>query len=498
MAKIRRPTPKNVTPISDTPPIEPADSPESADGQQISAPATERPPAPPVAAPAKPEPPKIPTFFETMGKIRKEDWGPRASVYLYRVEPWTDRLRTSDKKYIQSYDEPINEERILVDHGSGKYKAVLSFRKPNSGNSNTEIDSHYFDILNLKYPPKIPPGDWIDDPKNKKWAWARVPDAAAQQAASASGLGQMLDAVKVINEIRTGVREEMEPAPAAVVAPVAVQPVAVDPWAAAEKILKMRSDNPMVAILMQRMEAMDRSAEEARKREFELQKELRQRSQQPQSNGMSTVKELINSFKELLPDIKQLIPGLGENAAPAATGRGSRMNAWEFFQPAFTEIAKGIGPAIPFLAQAMMTPRTQPDAQPALLAPGPALPNPPQQPAAPASIADQKLLNLARAIAPGVMKKLALDGPADELGAEFAVSVADMLTSDDFKALQAGSDKIVLLFKQSPYWAMIGDEARFVAFVKGFCAWKPEAEEEPPADPGVIDLDTETEEAHVS
>src|ERR1035437_4303140 len=30
---------------------------------------------------------KIPTFVQTMNSVPKGDWGPRANIYLYRVEP---------------------------------------------------------------------------------------------------------------------------------------------------------------------------------------------------------------------------------------------------------------------------------------------------------------------------------------------------------------------------------------------------------------------------
>ena len=113
-----------------------------------------------------------PTFWQKVAQVAKADWGPRANIYLYRVEPVIDRRRVGSQTYITKYAEPISEDRILADHGSGRYKLMLNFRKPGAEQGD-EVDSLYLDLLNLQFPPKIPPGEWVDDPNNKKWAWAK-------------------------------------------------------------------------------------------------------------------------------------------------------------------------------------------------------------------------------------------------------------------------------------------------------------------------------------
>src|SRR5208283_4215532 len=69
-------------------------------------------------------------FFKRLQKIAKEDWGPRYTLYLYRKEPITDRLRSGDFKYLRVYSEPITEDQIMVEFGSGKYKGTLNCKKP--------------------------------------------------------------------------------------------------------------------------------------------------------------------------------------------------------------------------------------------------------------------------------------------------------------------------------------------------------------------------------
>ena len=107
-----------------------------------------------------------------MAKVSKADWGARANIYLYRVEPMIDRTRSGENKFVNVYAEPVSEDRVMADYGSGRYKLILNFRKPGAETGDL-IDSMYMDILNMKYPPKIPLGEWVDDPRNKKWAWAK-------------------------------------------------------------------------------------------------------------------------------------------------------------------------------------------------------------------------------------------------------------------------------------------------------------------------------------
>ena len=122
-------------------------------------------------------------FFEGQKRIQSEDWGTRANVYLYRLEPITDRLKGGNSTvFVMKYDEPVDQDKILVDHGSGKYRAILTFRKPGE-NTGDQVDSAIFEMLNPNFPPKVPPGEWVNDSRNKKWAWAApmLPKTAAQQ-----------------------------------------------------------------------------------------------------------------------------------------------------------------------------------------------------------------------------------------------------------------------------------------------------------------------------
>jgi hypothetical protein len=101
------------------------------------------------------------TLFQRMEEIPADDWGSRATVHLYRLEPFTDRLRSGNVIHIMRYSEPIDEARVMADHGSGKYRAILNFRKQ-SGPKSDEVGRFEFEILNTMFPPNVPLGEWVD------------------------------------------------------------------------------------------------------------------------------------------------------------------------------------------------------------------------------------------------------------------------------------------------------------------------------------------------
>lgn len=470
MAKSRSSKPEKTVPISTRAAV--LDEPEPPD-----TPETDDTPTQEAAEPPRREPPKVPSFFQTMGRVQKEDWGPRASIYLYRLEPMIDRLRGGDKKYIMMYTEPLTEERIMVDHGSGRYKAVLNIRKAGAERGD-EIDSHFFDIMNLKYPPKVPKGEWVDDPRNKKWAWAKEPDVPP--APPASGLAEFTGVFRAASELRKEIREEMKPEQPAQPA----QATSVDPWAAAERILNMRSDNPMIAILMTRMDTMDKAAEASRLREADLQKELREQMRvQPQAQPTVAPKTLMEQATELAEaagKLKSIFGAASETGAAGTIVRAARMGTLEFLSEVIPKIADS--QILNAIAVRMLTSTPPPTDG---IAGPPAQPQP-QPVAHPNPQVDFE--NFMRfAITPALVQAMA----DKDTGARFAEWVWDYYPNR-LEQLQKfthprlpglmGPAAIIMAYKASSVWptlAMNGEEA-FALFVQEFCAWKPEGEESPP------------------
>ena len=94
-------------------------------------------------------------------------------LYLYRTRPYTNKLLNGQRHvHVKRYDQAIDIQDILEEAGSGAYLIQCTRRDPKTG-KRPMFDSGEIRILNPNYPPKIPPGEWVDDPRNKEWEWAR-------------------------------------------------------------------------------------------------------------------------------------------------------------------------------------------------------------------------------------------------------------------------------------------------------------------------------------
>jgi hypothetical protein len=431
-------------------------------------------------------------LFSKMEGISADDWGTRASVHLYRMEPFTDRLRSGTVVHIMKYSEPIDEDRVMKDHGSGKYRALLNFRKPAS-NQQDEIDRVEFEILNMNYPPRIPKGEWVEDPRNRKWEWARASvmgEPAAGTAAAASPQQNVVDTFRVFNEIQGAADERA--------AAKSTGPGFIETIRAVKEILPTpappQTENAVLSTIVDLMKTQISAAQNEAK---ELRQEIRdmrsQPAQQP-TNGIDTFKGFVSAAKELLPAVKEMFPGMGDSVVGAVTGR-SRMSGWqEFLQPIVTEVAKAAAPVLPVLAHGLLNRNAGPGMQVNPAGQGAAA-----LPAAPANpligflnTITQPMLNYLRKYAAG---------SDDHDGEMFAEQVLDMYgptwDGKDWhaEAKAVGLVQLVALYQKSPYWSHIAPmEPKFVEFVTQFLAATPG--EDAPGEPEsneVIDLTQEEE-----
>jgi hypothetical protein len=435
-----------------------------------------------------------------MAKVSKADWGARANIYLYRVEPMIDRTRSGENKFVNVYAEPVSEDRIMADYGSGRYKLILNFRKPGAETGDL-IDSMYMDILNMKYPPKIPLGEWVDDPRNKKWAWAKEAGQGPviQQQAPATGVETFVDVLRATGDIRREIREEMQDN-----APAQQPPAAVDPWSAAEKILNMRSENPMVAILQQQMkdaaaateaerQRAFTAAEAARDREFKLQEQLLASRSVPQKGLLDQLLELA-ALGDKLDPLKKMF-GFGNGTAELA-GRAARTTGLDVVRdlvtgPAGERLAQGIGVLIGNLASAT-TPNGKP---PATVLPNPALNNgamPPQE------TTEERINRIGETVTRPMLAEYFMKNAS---GAEWAQAMFDLWPEDYVFMRTLGAENLVNRYRRYPQaWNIIAyREADFITFITEFCAWDPNTEDAPAppdnGDDGVVDLDPDKPEA---
>lgn len=128
-------------------------------------------------------------FFDYIKTFPDEDWKERLFMYLHRLGPLIDRTKQGGYKYIQKYMQPVGADDIMREFGSGEYR--IYFNRYDPATRRTALLRQFqFDIDNQSYPPKVPYGEWMDDDRNKKWAWAKPALLAQQQNAyAANGVG---------------------------------------------------------------------------------------------------------------------------------------------------------------------------------------------------------------------------------------------------------------------------------------------------------------------
>lgn len=425
---------------------------------------------PPEAEPAEPpddtpnakpplgRPPNARSFWDRLTDYGAEAWtGGQMIIYLYRLEPFIDRMAGGRKSvFVMKYFAAIDIDTIMQEHGSGRYKLLLNRALPTAVRG-TLIDSCEFEILNPKFPPKVPPGEWVDDPRNKKWAWARPSDATAsnqpQQTDPLAFAAQVMDYV----ERRTRSQTPAEPGTSnldkilAVIANVG-NPANMITALQGLKTLTGDEGKGTAALLQMLMDQNTEMREELR--------DIRNQRAEPKES-----KSLLEQLREAIDLTKTLKSMGGQTAAPG--------NDWADILPSIAkEAASGILPSIPLLIQAILNSHRPPTAQAYAPPPYPAqspAATPAVNQAAPAVPADlTEYLKLLGEIQ-GPMVRYVNNGYS---GKEFAEWFEDAYGAVLFGKVKAlGADKLVTAFRVSPLWPQLAAiEAQFVKFCSEFCA----------------------------
>jgi hypothetical protein len=479
-------TPKRakVKPIrADQPPIDEPDGsdPANPDGEVV----PEQDPPPPQAAGSADQPrrgrppgPQDPTqrsiipFFKRVAAVDREDWGTRYKIKVYRLAPIIDRLRGSENKYITIYEEPITEERIKHDFGSGRYRLYLSCKSPAS-KEEKELDRIEFDILDMNFPPKVPPGEWVEDARNKPWAWAKPQMPGAEAAAAATASGNMLEAVEVLAHIQDRAEDRAreradqnrpqswDPAQQLATVVTAAKDIA--------GALKATPENPIPSFISEQMAAMRAELAAQRARSDALMDRLLDNAKAPQQqNGpMDTIKQLVAGIKGLLPDLQGLFPKADEAIADRMAR--SRMSGWqEFFQPSVTKLSEALATIAPFVVQSMASQPSPPQPSgpgaPPVNVPHP-LPAPQIVQNPPASSAqpdlDAMLLN-------ALSRNMNGKDFADSLITLFGKQGEELYD----KATAAGEQALLMFIQHRPVWAQLGPlQAKLPEFIHEFVSY---------------------------
>jgi hypothetical protein len=468
------------------------------------------PPAEPEPPPRKPGSrnliPKVLTFFQQISKIPLSDWGTRAKIRVYRLEPIIDMRRGSNNKYICIYTEPVDEERIKRDLGSGRYRLYLNFKNPGA-QEERELDSVEFDILDRNFPPVIPDGSWVDDPINKKWAWAKPPDKGSAAAAASSASGNMLEAVQVLGDIQDRAedraRERMDSGRQQTWNPAEQLATVVTAAKDIAGALRATPENPIPAFISEQMTAMRAEIAAARQRSDALMDKMldmaRAPQQQQQNTGMSAIKELVTGVKDLLPSLKELWPNADEAIADRVVR--SKMGPWqEFFAPVLPRLVDALGPILPGIVMSMGGTSNRPPGPPAQFAPG--LPSPQPNPSQgirgvgygpgmtppPPPPQTQHAPNLDEMLLNALTN--------DREGGEFADSLIMLFGQQGQlmyrQAASLGEQGLLTLIQQRPIWHQLGPlQSKVAQFVKEFIEYGQEPPEEPPqgAEPPATDAE---------
>lgn len=106
-------------------------------------------------------------FWEWLGGFSSDQWQ-NIIMYLWRVEPITDRRTGGKPTHIEKYSYFVDIDKVMHLWGSGIYRLDVCQVNPATGGSK-RIRQHFFSINNPNYPPNVPVGDWIEESSNAMW-----------------------------------------------------------------------------------------------------------------------------------------------------------------------------------------------------------------------------------------------------------------------------------------------------------------------------------------
>lgn len=410
-------------------------------------------------------------FFDRLRNLSLGEWE-NYLVYLYRTAPRTDAKKGgASANYITKYGAAFDEETVKRECGSGGYKIHLN-QIGGDGKSRT-VEVYFFDILDPNFPPKIAPGEWLNDPANEKWAWAKAAyeqQGKTEQPAPTGGTSDMSGALHAVGEII----KVLKPGDGASADPIsqinaigalldrqkpetpAPPPPLPDPitqFAALAAALKdLRPEAPpsgdshndlMIQLITQNVELTNKLTQ--------------MKSPAAPRSSLNETLETINKLKGLFPADSQ--------------------NPW---LAAITTIADKFGPA----AEAYVEQRTMrpPGDAPAGQPPGGERAEAPGSP--PAGDKNREAFMQHRAMVQQIAGPLLSHLQAGQPGEDFAIWFVDGYGYGFFNQLKTlGKEQIMLVIKSIPeLWNQIQPmDQLFSKFLDQFLAWAPD--EPPPAMP---------------
>lgn len=438
----------------------------------------------------------------------KEEWLNRHTyVYLYRKEPFNAVRSEGESTYEMKYFEAIDIDTVMRRHGSGKYYLMLKTR-PQGAPKDVTVGDLLFTIRNAEFPPVMSGDAWKKDSRNADWVALLPKEAPKLPEPPSNDPTKMLDTFLTIQDRisermqQPGNNAEPQQAPATQLESLvnAASRIAemtgsketpgngtAEAISLAEKIVTMRTENPMVTILTSQIERLQQSLERQRETQIQaLQAEISALKANP--NPAKSEGDFVETLNKLANAKETISKLLGINPEAAAPIR-SRMPAWmEFARDIVPEVLHA--PIVNGIANVLMQPKpnapTPGNAFASRPAPGPIAPQNPATapPPAPAPNDTQELINLVQTLTPAMLGYL-----RDQLEGSMFASWMNAGFEREYQRLanievpmlpgQKGAPVIVAFYRQSPHWQQImaacgGDEAKFTRFIEDFCHWNPE------------------------
>ena len=134
------------------------------------------------------EPEDEASFWQWLGSIPKEDWQNRVICYAWRYAPIVDLSGGGKPITVEMITRPFDSTEMFKNHGSGGYRFDICAIPPDGTKKQTLVRRSYEMMVDVRYPPKIALGTWIDDPRNVDWLWAKP--ALIEEAARMANQGQ--------------------------------------------------------------------------------------------------------------------------------------------------------------------------------------------------------------------------------------------------------------------------------------------------------------------
>ena len=258
----------------------------------------------------KPTPPAdTGSFWQWIGSIPKDDWQ-NLICYVWRTGPLVDLSGNGKPITIEKICQPFDSDYMLKTHGSGSYRFDVCHIKPD-GTEQKRIRQAFETLMDLKYPPRVALGDWIDDPRNKNWEWAKPELEAAQQQRVQANVPQAQNKTAELKELLSLVGE---------ITPKDNSTALLIELLRQQDPTKMLGLAKEIAALNQTAAANGDGSMQMMFMKFLLEemKEARQLRAQPQENPLKVATELLTGAKSLFENM-----GVGGPSVPVKLDTGA-------------------------------------------------------------------------------------------------------------------------------------------------------------------------------